>query len=875
MATLPNIEDYKELIEYVKNNFFLTSEDRLSIVDKKKRQLEAFSIAIKFLTHHPQDPSISVLARKSHTNVSFKNLGIYEFIEATRNKLDKCNTSAIGIHFIDTQVGRFSRIWTTNNHPTAREDQLNKTPIYQWIYSHTWMKLYWHLFGSTTSLINALHENVIKWNGNPFHINWNDKATYSSQVTLGDFQETKEIITLAKELSSVINNTLDNYSDKILHLSSKAESKGIELFDNELYRNTIEEIAESAHRELDNSFISKRLDEIFTILRRNITTDEEYTKHFKSSINKITSSPHKDDELFTKRDISIRTDKFYWNKLLPIIEALYSAIMNHGSFCSDTGFWINRAKPKSDLTAIIVIAFDKNNDNDDEFLSHLKTFINDLFLEFHENFIEPIYDEYIDPEAYPLSLPANIESSEYTQLAKKLKTILGIKKDYIRDHGIEIWARNVIALSKKSIHEGEETKFILGYGPAYLGQVRCNIFEKSPNSLDSINSCNTQRIDKTTHYLRSYYSIFGAENRICWFDPLGHLKGVYERKVVDEDGEWLWGWDAKKPSYVIAKILGLDKVDIYNSQGNIVLQYRDGDIREGIGQNNIRENIAPLIKTIFDLYKSSNLNEDNTTLIEGITNIVCELVGRYQELAIGTSLVVLRADKDKKNWPRYIANENGTLVNNRQPFANQKKKLTEELDRFKHRIASQQDICDISNIENAVSKSKLDTILNNVSILSKLDGATVLEFDELGLKCHPAIQIVPIINWDQNNSDETPKYKPLDILERTNPEPLDESTITSGCSIKNSKKHQLSIHNLRRLSKLLNGTVQPSTDDGSDENNWVSNLMFLNSAGTRHHSLWGITVTAEEPLFTITLSEDGDLRFFIDGECLKVENKKK
>ena len=45
-------------------------------------------------------------------------------------------------------------------------------------------------------------------------------------------------------------------------------------------------------------------------------------------------------------------------------------------------------------------------------------------------------------------------------------------------------------------------------------------------------------------------------------------------------------------------------------------------------------------------------------------------------------------------------------------------------------------------------------------------------------------------------------------------------------------------------------------------------LSFLNSAGTRHHSLWGISITAKEPLFTIALSEDGSVRVFWAGQQL-------
>jgi hypothetical protein len=48
----------------------------------------------------------------------------------------------------------------------------------------------------------------------------------------------------------------------------------------------------------------------------------------------------------------------------------------------------------------------------------------------------------------------------------------------------------------------------------------------------------------------------------------------------------------------------------------------------------------------------------------------------------------------------------------------------------------------------------------------------------------------------------------------------------------------------------------------------AKSLSFLTSSGTRHHSLWGITMSSRQRMFVVTLSQDGRVSVFWDGRLI-------
>ena len=162
-------------------------------------------------------------------------------------------------------------------------------------------------------------------------------------------------------------------------------------------------------------------------------------------------------------------------------------------------------------------------------------------------------------------------------------------------------------------------------------------------------------------------------------------------------------------------------------------------------------------------------------------------------------------------------------------------------------------------------KTLFEKIVAEVLPYGEIDGATILTLSKNGLRCMPGRQLIPlrlesISDLDKEDANLFPVPLDFNRFLLKNLEGIESMGIPN--DVAPLTRDQESI----LLKGIADFDFRLKLSEGTQKN--IAKLDFLQSSGTRHHSLWGITVTSSEPLIAITISEDGDVRIFYEGRNL-------
>lgn len=863
-----------------------------SSVDRREDWLKAAATCARLLLYPPEDKGFHFLIG-SDCFEKLTKLPVSQVVAGYRERLTAQGVSVLGIHFLDKLVGRWSRIWMgecwpsavypgayiansgrfeflkSKNHSTPRSENTCENFIYHWLFSHLWMRAYWRELRTTATLINAFHDGILSWN-QALHFRWdaaNGTATDKDLPRHGVV--TFDSVDVDKYFRSISAKFADTIHRRIQRGNEFSELLGImqcyfrgDKCARSTYLKHLRVLTNQIHDELSGQAILERFRDNACRVRQLALADknEKWSKWLLGAIKDISGSDDAAEcEAFynpSQAGSTAETHKDAWERNLAWIEAIYSALMNGSSFTGKCGFTLNRiASFGEDLHAFVVVGFKNgsctNAEAVDGTLWNVYDYLRQVVELAHEQCSEkkPGATRASRKIVTPRKGDASEVSRDVVEIANHLHTHV---KRWAEPYAVQRWLQVIKSLADHSVHEGTEIKYLLGFGPAYLSRVRGRVYEPAPDYF--LADTSEDKVHRVTHYLKSYFSLFGQKGKMCWFDPEGCFRGVFEFEEPS----------ASASDHLRGEIVGHRKFDIFGIRGDDVLaRYRDGTFYYP------HENFDELEKKLESVVRLllSELTEHRDAYTKGLQTLITNLIRRLEERGVGCGLVVMldsskeNKKPDKGKWPSAFKEDEDA----RLPFDSQCKRLAPKLERFEGPIVLHDDIV---KLDLSQDEMKLQRVVDALVPLAKLDGAILLRIKpEIGICCEAACQIIPMIKWkiiDETSANG--KYEellPVDIFNvpsETSGTELPRHDLDG--SLGDSKSKRLTLQQLKRLMDILRGS-QDYNDEHALE--WLVSLSFLNSAGTRHHSLWGITVSAEEPLFTVTISSDGDLRLFCDG----------
>lgn len=515
-------------------------------------------------------------------------------------------------------------------------------------------------------------------------------------------------------------------------------------------------------------------------------------------------------------------DPAQWEQLLDVIQAIQSSVLSYPEFCNESGLWLHRVDfenpPLLNKTSIFfILGFSKELDGDDDALRHIKDSFGNL-------------GQAINNNLRSIEAPVNEMTSNVTdKLLREIKKPFNMSRVTYMDDGVTRWLEVTQKLAREAKHEGHPINYKIGYGSLAYAQSHFHRYESPPEDLGK----NGAPIDSVASYIKGFYSIFGnRNNRGLWFDETGRYCGAFESL----NGHFkAAGADESKGQHettvLIATVRGLNTFDIYRGD-DILARVKNGVLVEIAHYNENRN------KALTQLVKMEAIPKDYEKVTRWIVN---ELVDLLQTETHGTSFVVSFEDKlPSSRW--------------RSGIEEQSKTLTRDFSQLKAPLATWPQMESYAD----GSSNKPTHIFSLLAELANLDGGLWLQISKKGLTVRAAQQFIPLLRL----SDEV--VRPLDL--QMLPELLDKQrkVLSREDLPQNVSDNVRELINLKTLFGAING--QMHLDDTDDKiKNYIGALSFLHHSGTKTHSLWGLSLTAQEKCICVVLSSDGHTYVFHDG----------
>ena len=758
-------------------------------------------------------------------------------LEKHRSKLADAGLVALGIHVIDSSIGRHSNIWASNEW-LKRVFPQNRNRFFTWnIYTDLWLKSYWSLLQTDTTLINAFHENVLFWDGRPIKFSWNESETAKRESNVCHLRYDKQFVASMRELTEdfqgILLDSINGHTAQLKDLfeSWKKSPSSRSGSSDARYRAIINSMLRTATEKANKCYLVEELRAVASEGRNRILLDEDIRNSFVTVLKSIDPNSKLATEVESQwenvKRSEIRGD-WSWEQVGVCVQSFQSCIMNEFSFCNGAGFWVDRIpnQGSDEFEVFLILGFETKNDVLD--IDTYRSFRQDF-----EKFV--LLADNKTKIAIKASRTDKYEPQIVDWVNKYLPEFTG------KGDGPHVWLGTVSKLAERAVHEGNELEFVLGFGAKHLAQVNAKQFEPPPPTLVGPDA---EQV-KVAHFLKSYFSLFGDNvSRISWFDLQGQFAGVYESPIHVHDMSWIEDWSNRSNAheqYLIAKITGKSCFDILAATRPLkdtkfvtrfrVVNGKASSLTEGTA---IEEGIKEAVKRAFP----------DTDYKDAIEVLAQQLTTEANKTAHGTSFVFV--DKASRKRAR---------LDYRIGINDQLKSLTAELSSFSEPVLTYKALASITE----KNTSHADAVCELASPLMQLDGATVVEVSKEGLKLRPAQQIIPLVMTKAKSIEVLDFFKPC-------PDRLRATKIKLGKFGRPLDRNTLDV--------MFQAIQTPEKFHGNKEiGEWMKKinqdrLSFLNSAGTRHHSLWGISITAKEPLFTIALSEDGSVRVFWAGQQL-------
>jgi len=775
------------------------------------------------------------------SNINNLSTSEIEHIKYFQEQLSKSEVDAIGLHFIDKVSGRISHLDFPINSYKRKSllDLFNKfnetkAPILIELFSDLWMLGYKEVVKTNSSLVNAYYDDLLPWTNNDksIELSWgetdSDKLSHL-EVNQINLRFDDEFVDLSGKIAlDVWNILVDVLISKAKDILDDVQIKPY----NSAYDRFLDLLFDEVRNKIDELTIYGRLQEAVNISRSKILHKTEIGNLFFKKLELLSFG--KDTEIFDGHSLSEIKDKWYknnapnqsvrnhysWLKTKTLLECMQSAMLSEYSFCGSSGYNLfkystqklmyGEKHPELDFYLILVSSNCKCE------LQEIKK----IFGLFYESINEVYKNIYKQKETDFINFLNNESHNDDDVIVDNIAgRIKKIKSNNFDKNVIKRWTQIVHNLSKEAVHESKNVSFLVGFGPQIICDVYFKTYLKIKEKLSQINS----EIDQIVHFIKSYYSIFEHKNnKVIWFDDYGRFIGIYD---YSGNLNALLNHKQIQEKTIFTMIHSKNEFDVYSGSVNPIIRIKGGKIIDIINTN-LKESISIATSKI-------QINTDG--LPNAINAFLYDLSTSAQSKRIGTSMIVVNSDikHNKDDW--------------KHSLETQSKKLTFELEKFSNPFLSIKDFINIFSSQNDfLIKEK---IINEVLLLTKLDGSLLIELKDEKLYISPSNFALPLYK------DENKDTRHFDYFKLKNDKSTDGKVedVIEAIETGNTPNFEL-------IKDFIN-----KGDEIENTNKPYKNLTFLNSAGTRHHSLWGLSLTTTDSLFVVTVSESSEIRVFWNG----------
>jgi len=856
--TTKNVDQAKKLLKA------LLPSEKLYTDQLRVALLEAASLALQLLVASPDAEPIALGASKMrYIDISslekVKNL---EFAKSLVPCVGNKPPSVVGFHVIDPEIGRYSQIWIPPSRSCPPPNGGGETQQNWWqAYPALWLRIYKQLLHPSTSLINAYERKLLRFRESGLLIHWDD-----NEIT--NFNET--VVSLRGKCVKM-NNFVDSTTKELNQFHNILLNCLNTSVQNE---EEIQLIVENISFKLKEHNLLDALMDIRTEYLHEVIKKGPPRNVFLKTLKDIGGQY---GDVFVQLHDNRDDDKWFGKsrrKAIEGIEILQTILFNTPGFCGKQGFLIAR-KEIADSLVYILLGRDGTFELDTKGYARVKGIFSVMALA-----ITSLLKDTTLSKKYPPKTP---KSDLVIKKALKQLKVSAFKKE------VKFFLTFAKQLSLEAIHEGHELSFLLGFGHAEEPEIRC----RNPIRLHRHLSRKEPEIDLLVHFVKSYFSLFGNEDRILWFNQYARCQGLYERAPQDPKERWLEGWP--KDCYFV-RIKGKGQLDILQNEIT------------GASQNQHRPRVRIKSDEVVDLKSLTDIRyrvmvaaaqvfPSHPNQAWWVIELLTKVVDRLRETAHGAGLVIVNQEKDveypdPEKWRISIDDQVKSLVSGLGKFSGVKVRFNEN------------------------NKEPKDDLINEICLLAELDGAVYLEFKKEEMCAYPARHFFPLVEESKHPNEKLQEDKNKIILVKENKQLennrrlLDFYKWTEEYEKEPCKIEQLGNHLDKGLDKINNVLPRNLVDkskfkdefskcdtalapfaqleilklyaacirglprqliDQSPDNpvrKAIANLSFLTSSGTRHHSLWGITLSSKQRLFAVSLSQDGRVSVFWDGRFI-------
>ncbi len=772
------------------------------------------------------DESYPIGKLHQKTIKKIRSVPVSDKIEKFLRIMRSANLRSIGVHIVDPIEGRHSTIWAK---PNIDESRIDESILSRFeLYANAWNRIYRRLFRPSATLINAVESGVLPWQWATVQLpTGRDTAAGNAEMEKLFAEPAFEYMEKFFRDSASLAETLSKRINSFLPSNPNAE----ELSD-------IEEVFQKTWNGLEEIEFIPQLTRVAGRFRDSIidSDGEDPQKNSKKILSEYLKlcSGHTDPLAWIESASPSNTEQ--WPELLDAIEAIQSSVLSQPEFCDASGLWFHRIDfanpPLRNATSIyIIFGLSRGSILCEETKELIKNCLNNLG--------KAIGD------IVKVRVPKT-RSAELFNLGDSLCNRIwdnDPSASYYRE-GVKKWLFAIDKLAKEARHEGYSIYYNVGYGSLAYAQAHLHRFEAVPDDL----SKHDIPIEKISSYIKGFYSIFGNhKDRGLWFDELGQYRGVFEIK----DGEFekvssgRVGRSQHQDTILYAKIDGGGCFDVLHRDNNQIARIRNGELID-MARGDIKRS-----KAIEDLLRTRKIPEEFGEITKWLVN---ELVEVLQAATHGTCFVIsfdgIGAPWDS-SWRTKITKQVKTLV-----------KHFSQLDAPKADLAQ---LTEYARAWNQLVKIGGDArsnykrpshLFDSLAELANLDGGLWLSLvpssgdNRGGLMVRAAQQFIPLVRMEED-------VQPLDLQMnrgRGKDESLDENALPMDA--------YQEVKDLRVLFAAINGEFEV---EDSKKSQYINALSFLHHSGTKTHSLWGLSLTAEEHCLCVVLSSDGNVYLFHDG----------
>lgn len=752
---------------------------------------------------------------------------------------------AIGIHLFDEIIGRKSFMCKTSPELSAKSV----------LFSELWLRTYNYLLKPSSSLINYFYDNNVLWEdrSEELQLRWDEEleSLRDNQINLNF---SPNFIIQNSQIASELNEIINKYCCPPDFMVVSDE------------KNTLDLIFAKILVELDKKCINERLHESILLARLEILNDETKRKLFLKKI-KLLSFKRNNNETLLNQDrykdkiwYNLQNINPLWNeekeavRHLPswkeskdLLEAFQSTILNQYSFCTSKGFYLYK------LDEISVKYYKESKEIEGYLIVVSKDSTNDMYIRDICNNILKAIRAFCNRRT-PKSKPNIGGKLENVLLLKISKTIQ--YENFLEEDVFTRWIDFVYKMAKESIHESKNIEFNVGIGPKYFHEVH---LKKYIPPLENLISPSSNEV-KIIHFLKSYFSLFEAKNnKIIWFDEQCHFLGIFE---YPNEKELFSSYNSE--NLLLAKIKGKDFFELYKGSNTPVIRIKNNKYIDLNNHSKIREAIQIVNRKIFvepPNYDKLEIRQSESSAVENViinnfADFVDCIINKTKIAGIGTSYIIINdfffASPNSKKTTK-----NSNLVNEwKVDFNSQSKNLSEQLKKYQTPVLS---IEDLKRFNEFKFSEYFENTLNELLLLTRLDGSILIRLKNNGIHVNPSQFAIPLIM--RKSQIEHFDYFKL----RNSGTSLWENFDSKSLFQINSNFYENRVTEFNHLELFIsdidkgNGFIKDSNEVN------LKNLTFLNSSGTRHHSLYGLSLSVKEPIYVVVISEDGNTRVFWNG----------